>query len=305
LVVRYQADGSLDTGFGSGGIVGSRPSGGEGVVLHDIAVAPDGRAIAVGGRNERSGGIGVPSGVVLAYRPDGSRDAGFAGGGRILFKGTSKGAYSSLRSIAILPSGKILVAGYRNDRLFLARLDPNGRLDRSFSHDGVATLDVANPPCCQTVALAIQSDHRIVVAANGGPLRKSRVYLVRYLPKGRLDRSFGDGGVQAPFSSWRLNEVTDVAIQGNGGILTVGRGERTKANPRAFAFSIFRNHRNGRPDRSFGREGLLTLRNGAESLVGAALPLPGGAVLTGGSFATAEPGRRYATTLLLARLLGS
>jgi hypothetical protein len=99
--------------------------------------------------------------------------------------------------------------------------------------------------------------------------------------------------------------VTDVAIQGNGGILTVGRGEKTEANPRGFAYSIFRNRPNGRPDRSFGREGLLTLSSGKESLAGAALTVPGGAVLTGGSFATnAKPGGDYVTTLLLARLLG-
>jgi uncharacterized delta-60 repeat protein len=305
LLARYDADGLLDPSFGQGGVIASplrRIEGGP--VFHAVAVEPGGRIIAVGARNERSG-LRPPAGLVVAYRPDGSVDTSFGQGGQVLFQHRRHFFnYTGLRAVQVLGGGKILVAGYRNDALFLARLDRDGGLDLSFGGgDGIATLFLEHPGCCRNASLAIQGNGRIVVEANGGGLLTERVFLVRYRGNGRLDRSFGHGGVEAPLLPWRLSEGTDVAIQPDGGILTVGRGERTKANPRRPAYAVFRSLPDGRPDRSFGREGLRTFRIGGQSLASAALAQPDGSVLTGGSFATAAAGR-YVTSLLLTRFLG-
>jgi uncharacterized delta-60 repeat protein len=307
LLARYQADGSLDPGFGDGGIVaGPRSFGRGGIALHGVAVAPGGRILAVGGRNERFLGTEAPAGVVLAYDPDGSVDSAFGQGGRVWFPQRSRSGYSGLRTLKILADGKILVAGYLDFRLFLARLNPGGGLDRTFGGgDGRVVVDIQSGTCCPTASLAVQGNGRIVVAANGGHLLRRRVFLARFLANGRLDRSFGDRGVQAPLRPWRLSEASDVAIQGDGGILTVGRSERTKRNPRGGIYAVFRNRPGGGVDRSFGNRGLRTFRFGRESLAGAALAQPDGGVLTAGSFAWADDASgRTVTRLLLVRLHG-
>jgi uncharacterized delta-60 repeat protein len=306
LLVRYLANGSLDPGFGEGGVV-TAPLPQTGTVFHGVDLAPDGRIVVAGGRNENLRSVPKAAGVVYAYRPDGTIDQSFGHGGKVKFSQRQSRTHTSLRDIEVLGNGKILVAGYRSFRPFLARLEPDGNLDRSFGGgDGTSVLRaISDRFCCPTAALTLQQDGRIVVASNAGPHRKGRVLLIRYRPSGALDRGFGDRGIEHLFGPWRLSEATDVAIQGNGGILTVGRGERTNANPHGFAYAVFRSSPNGRRDPDFGDHGLRTFHYGSQSHAGAALTQPDGAVLTGGSFLTVNPDtKRSMTTLLLTRFLG-
>jgi uncharacterized delta-60 repeat protein len=307
LVARYQADGSLDPGFGAGGIaLGRRRSGPGGTVLHAADIAAEGRIIVVGGRNELRRGVERPAGLVYAYKLDGSLDRSFGRRGSVLFSQRDRRTYTSLHDVEVLGNGRILVAGYHRYRAFLARLHGDGRLDRGFGGgDGSVTLGIHNGTCCPPAALAVQGNGRIVVAANGGPFHTDRVYLVRYRPNGSLDRGFGKGGIAAPFLPWRLFRVHDVAVQGDGGILTVGPSAKTKRNAPGGAYAVFRNEPDGSPDRSFGNQGLLTVAHGEFGNAAAALARPDGGVLTGGSFLTVDQGSgRYVTTLLFARFLG-
>lgn len=307
LLARYQPDGSPDPGFGSGGIVlGPHHFGPGGTVIHAAAIAPDGRIIVVGGSGESSRGTERSAGVVYAFNPDGSLDKNFGSGGRVLFSQRTYKTYTSLRDIELLGSGKILVAGYHDYRLFLARLHADGRRDRGFGGgDGSVTLGIRNGTCCPPASVAVQGNGRIVVAANGGPFHRDRVYLVRYRPNGSLDRRFGKRGVSAPFRPWRLFRVNDVAVQANGGILTVGPSAQTKRNSPGGAYAVFRNDPDGSPDDTFGNQGLLSIAHGEFGDAGAALSRLDGGVLTGGSSLKVDQGTgRYVTSLLLARFSG-
>jgi uncharacterized delta-60 repeat protein len=304
LLARYQTDGSVDPSFGAGGIVlGPRQVGRGGVVLHAIALARNGRIVVVGGRNEPRRGDKRPAGVVYAFNPDGSRDKSFGRNGQVLFSQRNRKAYSSLRDLEVLSNGKVLVAGYHNYRLFLARLRPNGGIDRRFGKgDGRVVMAIHNSTCCPPAALAVPGDGKIVVAANGGPFHTSRVYLIRFRPNGTLDRSFGHRGVEAPYLPWRLFRVNDVAVQADGGILTVGQSAK---NPIVGAYAVFRNLPSGSPDESFGEHGLKVFPHGEFGNAGAALAQPDGGVLTGGSSWTADPASgQMATELLLVRFRG-
>jgi uncharacterized delta-60 repeat protein len=301
LLARYTASGTLDSSFGAGGVVASRPPGDGGIVYHDVAVRSDGMIIAVGGRNEYQRGVGAPAGVVDVYRPDGSFDTSFGQEGRVLLAGRPNPNYTSLWGAELLPGDKVLVAGYLNHRMLLARLLADGQLDREFGGDGEVTVDLHSGTCCPPAALAVGPDGRIVVAARGGSYRRQRVFLARFRPNGGLDRSFGKRGVEAPFLPWRLSDANGLAVQPNGSIVTVGRSEKTKRNHRS-AFALFRNRLGGAPDRSFGKEGLASVRVGRESSAGAALTLDDGSVLVGGSALFAPGGSGARTELLLDRL---
>jgi uncharacterized delta-60 repeat protein len=302
LLARYRADGSLDPTFSGDGIVGVAPQGQGGTQFHDVAVARDGIVLAAGGRDEAGEGVSAPAGILVAYRPNGNLDTAFGEHGQVLFKGQHGDYYSTLRGVQVLPSGKILLVGYLDANLFLVRLNPDGRPDRTFGGgDGKVTLNLHGHVCCEAAALAIAPGGRIVVAGMGGSFAKYRVFLARYLFSGRLDRGFGNKGVEAPVLRRRLGTLLGLAVQNDGKIVTAGRTEITKAN-RGRAFALFRNLPSGKPDHGFGREGLYVLRRGTESIAGAALTLPSG-VLVGGSFLdeeseSANPG----TTLLLGRV---
>ncbi|HEX5592379.1 MAG TPA: delta-60 repeat domain-containing protein [Solirubrobacterales bacterium] len=306
VLARYLPDGSLDPEFGTGGVVAERnPSRWEETQFHAVDVAADGRIVAVG---EHVRSIPRSAGIVAAFKADGSVDKSFGRRGLVVFTQRAREAYSSLSDVEVLDSGKILVVGYHDYRLVLARLRSNGRPDRGFGGgDGRITLDVhQGNVCCPPASLAVQADGRIVVVTQGERSRTLLPYLIRFRPAGGLDRSFGHRGIAAPKRPWRLFRPYDVAVQPDGGIVTVGQSAKTARNAVAGAYSVFRNLPDGSPDESFGEHGLKMIQMGDEGFAGAALAQADGSVLTGGSFATRDDStNRSTTTLLLARFRGN
>jgi uncharacterized delta-60 repeat protein len=108
-LARYGADGSLDSGFGSGGQIVDDADG----EAADVAVQPDGKIVVVGTA------WGVGGRFALARRnADGSLDAGFSGDGRTI---TTFGADDAGLAVALQSDGKILAAGGSDGDFALAR----------------------------------------------------------------------------------------------------------------------------------------------------------------------------------------
>jgi len=123
--------------------------------------------------------------------------------------------------MAVQPDGRIVVAGgsglvQQGGREFgaVVRYLPDGRLDRSFGGgDGVALFHGQRP----FTAVALQKNGRIVLTSPLG----GEGGLTRLLPGGRLDPSFGEGGVlyAGASTAWY---PTSVRVAGDGGIFTGG-----------------------------------------------------------------------------------
>lgn len=314
VLARYRSNGSLDPSFGHRGIVAPKPAseGGDaahpvqgGGVLHDVAIQPSGRIIAVGAQNEFHGAR--PAGLVIAYKPDGRIDRSFGNRGRVLFPVNPRAfEYTALRSVKLLPDGKILVAGYRHGRLFLARLTRGGNLDRRFGGgDGTASLKInyiSGQFCCpQEASLALGQAGQILVGAEGRRGRDEGLFLAGFSADGRLDRSFGAGGLLAGGTARRMPHPYDLAVQGNGRIVVVGEGPSTSEGsvPDLAALRLFPD---GTLDRSFGRHGIKALKAGEIATAHAALTQSNGRVAAAGAFAVPS-GKSYETTLLLTRYL--
>jgi uncharacterized delta-60 repeat protein len=109
-LVRCRADGTFDTGFGTGGVARADFGGCEGA--NGMAVQPDGRIVLVGGL-----AVGLCIGpasdafFLALYNANGSLDAGFGVGGKVVsyFGGGSAGL--APRAVAIQSDGKIVAAG--------------------------------------------------------------------------------------------------------------------------------------------------------------------------------------------------
>ena len=101
-------------------------------------------------------------------------------------------------------------------RTVVARFTANG-LDRSFSADGTALFDLPGVSWGQDVA--VQRDGKIVIASQSS----GRIALLRLLPDGEPDRSFGsDGLVLDDVPGSNLDSVFGVAIGADGKAVVAG-----------------------------------------------------------------------------------
>lgn len=123
---RYNADGSLDTTFGTNGHVSYSVSPGWDAAF-TVAVQPDGKILLAG--NSDTENFGTDFGI-LRLNPDGSLDKTFSGDGRATFS-LAEGN-DTVHSIALQADGKIVLAGSAEGNYGVLRLDADGSLDHSF-----------------------------------------------------------------------------------------------------------------------------------------------------------------------------
>jgi len=295
VVMRLLPNGSPDRSFAQRGLFAPKPDGARADSLRAVAIQPGGRIVAVGVRSERDRTavqVKRPAGFVVAYRPDGSVDPGFGRAGRVFFYGPkARYAFTGLLDLSVLANGKILVVGYRDNRLLVARLGVDGGLDRSFGGgDGTVSVGlVRQGVCCpEDASLFSLSGGGSVVLTDGF----SPVLMVRLRPNGGFDKRFGRQGILRSNSQSRP-WMRDLAVQGDGRIVAVGRGEG--------GFTVMRFRPNGQRDRSFGRRGVATLPRGHTAAATSAATLPSGRVVVGGG-AQYRRNDRLEYSLLLALL---
>ncbi len=166
-VVRLNANGSLDTGFGSGGQSQTASSAGA-ARAYGVAVAPDGKIVAVGSVAE---GTGAAQRLVVArFNADGTPDAAFSGG---LIETAFTGYDERATDVVVQPDGKVVVAATlwntatgANDFAAL-RFNANGTPDAGFGTDG-QVIEAAASSVGGPTRLILQIDGRIVVAGTIG-----------------------------------------------------------------------------------------------------------------------------------------
>jgi len=197
-IFRYEPDGSPDPTFGDNGSVTFGPEGlgVEGSVVA-MALRPDGKIVVAG---ERTGPIPWdPSDwyrYVARLNPDGSLDTGFGTLGGFTVVGNS-GGNERLDDLALQSDGKIVVGGRRavsGWEFYLARLNEDGSADTGFGvSGGELTTSFPGKVRAWVVSILIQPDGRIVAVGDA----TNDVGIARYEPDGKLDTSFGTGGLLA------------------------------------------------------------------------------------------------------------
>ncbi len=105
-LVRYNADGSLDAGFGSGGKVLTDLGSASHDEAQALAIQQDGKIVAAG----FSDAVSSSDFALVRYNPDGSLDAGFGSGGKLL-SGFGSSVVSEAFAVAVQSDGKIVAAG--------------------------------------------------------------------------------------------------------------------------------------------------------------------------------------------------
>jgi uncharacterized delta-60 repeat protein len=252
----------------------------------DVALQPDGKIVAVG---EIIDGTSHWYFGVFRYLPDGSLDGSFGDGGWVE---VDLGAAEFAHAVAVQRDGKIVVAGEgacpRATCFALVRFGPDGSIDRSFGSDGVVRT-MFDQCGCRAYDVALQPDGKIVAVGwrfRYGDAQDDDLFAVaRYLPDGRLDRTFSRDGRASLDFGFGDDIAHAVAVQPDGKILVAGGGTRNRYRTESdFAFARFRP--DGRLDRTFSGNGLATVHFGgllSDTAFGIALRRDGRIVAAGAS----------------------
>ena len=152
--------------------------------------------------------------------------------------------------MAVQPDGKIVIAGWVGDMFAVARYLPGGTLDPDFGIDGLVTTELGAPGDAAS-AVALQPNGRIVAT---GTDNGERFVVVRYLPDGTLDPSFGGDGIAGTPRSAHYWGGEDLAIQPDGKIVVVGTAGNRGMTTR---FVVARFRPDGMKDPNFGDRGIV------------------------------------------------
>jgi uncharacterized delta-60 repeat protein len=216
-LARYNADGSLDSSFGTGGTTTTQVQG-LGSVARDLALAPDGSLVVGGVTLDAPGPVPGPAGILpptkhaalARYDAGGRLDPGFGSGGTLVVDLPGLSIVFDAR-MRLEPDGKIVLGTTVTPDLFsmeiaLARLNADGSPDASFGTNGLVTTTLGNglnplTAGTQLWDLAVQPDGQIVIDATVAGKRDGEPGWSNYWPVlARFDAggSLPGGGQESP-----------------------------------------------------------------------------------------------------------
>ncbi|WP_327141411.1 hypothetical protein [Nocardia sp. NBC_01327] len=271
-VVRYSAEGVLDTTFGDGGKAVT-DFGGKSDVVHAVAVQSDGKIVAVGTSTGATAGDDF---AVARYTSDGKLDASFGTGGKVV---TDLGTDADhANAVALQTDGAIVVAGsmhdaVQGDNFAVVRYTADGKQDMAFGDGGKTVTDfdgqadVAN-------AVAVQTDGRILaVGTSAGTTSGDDFAIARYTSDGKLDATFGAGGKVVSDLGTTADRANAVALQQDGKFVVAGS---THDPVQGDNFAVVRYASDGKLDSAFGDNGKTVTDFGGKADIAQAVVLQSG-----------------------------
>ncbi|MEO6871951.1 MAG: hypothetical protein ABI233_07000 [Chthoniobacterales bacterium] len=297
-LARYDADGTLDTTFGTGGKV-TTDFGGSQDIGRDLAIQADGKILVVGLYQK-----GSDSAFALArYTPSGQLDPTFGQGGKVLthFPGVPQNERS--RFIVIQSDQKIVIGGSvvnnaTGEDFALVRYKADGSIDSTFGTAGFVTTNVSFA-FDSGYAAVVQSTGKIVV---GGvtdvfdvPTQTGTLQFlfVRYKTDGTVDTSFGSGGTGTVITEFSEGQAVlgALALAPDGSLIGAGSIQGDGQDPNFIdRFALAKLSANGIPDSSFGTGGKVTTVFGPDTNAdGSAVVLqPDGRIIVSGGERTGD-----------------
>lgn len=308
-VIRLQADGALDTDFGSNGKVTIGQAGFD-FAAADVTLQPDGRIVIAGYAHNGSN----RDFLAVRLQPDGSLDTGFGANGIRTIDFAEPGApRDEANAVAIAADGDILLAGkagiiVNTGLMGVVRLTPAGAPDTSFSDDGRRAFAFSAASTGDEAYDIVElSDGKLLLAGHSDAASDYDFALVRLHQNGANDSSFGNfrpGGSLISFDLGGINADTAHALHVDAaGSIFVAGSASIGGGPARFA--VAKLSPGGQLDASFfggGRQTIDFAPEGASYAIARSLTVQSdGAIVLAGYAARAGVGFEFLT----ARLLGN
>lgn len=256
-LARYAADGGLQTSSLAGYPVGLNT-----ISARACAKDPLANAYYVAFLRDVSGnkiwGLGL-------YRENLSSETQYGTGSTLGYsEGLNLGMTDSdVGSMATQSDGKVVLAGYVDGNIAVARFTNTGQLDVTFSSDGHAVTDVLNGTDEKANAVGVAPDGGIIVAGEITTTNGYKGLVGKYSANGNVDFAFGTNGFTSLNYSgnllpggWGIGGQTrffGMTIQSDGKIIAVGRCSNTAGDE--VDFIAARLNSDGSLDDSFGTNG--------------------------------------------------
>jgi uncharacterized delta-60 repeat protein len=271
-VTASAAPGDLDRSFGSAGsAVVEGPSGPQFSTQAPgrMAIGPEGEILVLYADTAPCGEFSgcTIEWSIARFSPDGARDAQFGvGPGSVL---SVRGNEYEPGAIAVGPDGKPVVAVLDQGKVVVARFDRAGHLEAIFGSGEENALfgGAYEPP-----VVAVQGDGKVVVAVGSA----EELRLVRYLPSGARDPSFGSGG-EASLAVGTRSRPAGLLLGANGSVSVAAPQCCGGSPPYGEGVALARLLPNGQPDPGLAGSGrFLFPTPGAQGNVEAAALAPDG-----------------------------
>lgn len=289
-MVRFTANGQVDSSFGTNGRVtlhfGTSNDNAEGRAVGIQKLSPQTpEKIILGGFDLEQAS---PNSLVLArYDLNGMPDATFGNAGVVKLPNA---AFFNMKIDTI---GNIFVGGGGSFGygFGIYKFKPNGLLDSTFGVNGFnASLD--SNWHCDNLAIVLQQDGKILT---GGPAFMPAMFpnndfgLMRYLPNGTPDSSFGVNGKVVTSPDTNDAELYSLAVQADGKILACGISDTGTG----IHSIVIRYMQNGNLDSTWGDNGIVRTSFGSnQSWATSVLAQTDGKIYSVG-YATPAGGRPY------------
>ena len=258
-LARFNTDGTLDTSFGTNGVVTLDLS--DGLVDGTSYVADaawgltayaDDRLVVSGAR--RRDGANDTDFAVVRLTADGARDATFGTNGLASVDVNNRSA--SPRNATVLADGSIVMAGYMNDggvvKPVLFKLTSAGRLDSTFGTGGVYTETVL-AVVTEAYAARLQGTSFVTAGYGRAATTESIDWLsLRISAAGTRDLTYGTGGVARLDRAGFADNARDLAVLPDGRVMLVGGGRGSESDADGMVAVLTAN---GQPDIAWGTQG--------------------------------------------------
>lgn len=232
LCIRYNADGSLDNTFGTGGIVSTDLALGSDDIAYDLALQSDGKIVLAGSCDNGSN----RDAALIRYKPNGTRDSSFGTNGIVTtnFEASQQDEIQTIKIHAI--TGNIVVGGSSRissskSKPVVARYLPNGTLDNSFNSTGIRLLWITSLDYQYLFSvedLEVQSNGKITAVGwrdFPGQSWSSDCWAGRINSDGSMDNTFNGDGVETYNGPFNGHDRTfGMILKPDGSFLLGGSG---------------------------------------------------------------------------------
>ncbi|MBC7885836.1 MAG: T9SS type A sorting domain-containing protein [Saprospiraceae bacterium] len=257
MILSAQSPGSLDITFGTDGKI-QHNTGLKDLLIYQSVLKENGSVIVTGKAKET--GASDESVFVAVLKPDGDLDNSFNNTGYRLID--LQMTEDVGKSLALQSNGKIVIAGWvhngANFDIGLIRNNPDGSVDNGFGNSGKLIINMGSTEFGMVVKI-LPGDKILLVSRRYNGIN-SDIALMRFLPDGMTDTSFGVNGLSTMDFSGSHEYPYDCVLLNDGSIVVAGDSEKS-------GYSVFfaaKFSKDGVPVSTFGNNGFVAYQVGTD-----------------------------------------
>lgn len=239
-IARYNANGTLDTSFGTNGVA-SYFFDPNSSIARSAVLLSDGKIIIGGSVTNATVSPSVTSFALIKYNSNGTLDSSFGTGGKVI---TPVGTSSDIiYSMVLMPDGKIVAGGTSRvgtlNNFAVARYNSNGTLDTSFGTNGFIVHPFGTATASFGALLYVPSVG--LLAGGYGTFNTVISFgLVLYSSTdGKLVNTFGTSGVASTAVGMAASGISALALQKDNKLIAAGYAQPTGGTNYDFALARY------------------------------------------------------------------